>query len=130
LVAVADEARPTLELLARYSPEVPCFFRQLVEQISAGDIAFGKGSAHPNVHQVRIGAAANRGKYVPGVDTPRYLDHRGPHCYGATPPAAQYVPGGPLADGSRKPAPPQETPNPFDLSGWLGQAGNQQADNK
>jgi virulence factor Mce-like protein len=126
LVKVADDARPTLELLARYSPEVPCFFRQLVEQIPPADISFGKGSTHPNVHQVRIGVAANRGKYLPGVDTPRYLDHRGPHCYSTSQPAPQYAPGGPLADGSRTAAPPREMPNPFDLSGWMGQTGHKQ----
>lgn len=103
LVAVAGSARPTLELLARYSPEVPCFFRRLVEQIPAADIAFGKGSAHPNIHKVRIAFTADRGKYLPGVDTPRYEDVRGPRCYPSTPPAAQYVPDGPLKDGSRKP---------------------------
>jgi virulence factor Mce-like protein len=106
LVAVAGSARPTLELLARYSPEIPCFFQRLVEQIPAADIAFGKGSAHPNVHRVRIGFTTDRGKYQPGVDTPRYEDHRGPRCYPSTPPAAQYVPDGPLKDGSRKPGAP------------------------
>jgi len=58
---------------------------------------------------VTIEITASRGKYLPGVDTPRYQDKRGPKCYPvAKPPARfpQYPAGGPLKDGSAKPPPP------------------------
>jgi virulence factor Mce-like protein len=119
LVTVLDRARPTLGILARYAPEYPCVFRQLVTSIPTSDRVFGKGSAHPNVQRVLIGMTANRGKYLPGVDTPRYADDRGPRCYGQKPPSPQYPDGRSLLDGSRSPGPPLRIPNPLDLRGWL-----------
>lgn len=110
LIDLVATARPTLEVLARYAPEYPCVLRQLVDAIPAADRAFGKGTAHPNVTRVTIEITASRGKYVPGRDTPRYDDRRGPRCYPvATPPARfpQYPAEGPLADGSSKPPPPR-----------------------
>ncbi|HEU5472387.1 MAG TPA: MCE family protein [Actinophytocola sp.] len=110
LISLEASARPALEVLAKYAPEYPCLLQQLVDAIPAADAAFGKGSAHPNVSRVTIEITANRGKYRPGVDTPRYDDKRGPRCYPvARPPARfpQYPPGGPLRDGSTKPPPPR-----------------------
>jgi virulence factor Mce-like protein len=106
LVALASAIRPALEVLARYAPEYPCFFRQMVEGIPRAEASFGKGTAHPEQVRVQIEATASRGKYLPRVDTPRYADDRGPRCYDQTPVFPQYPPGGPLNDGSRKPAPP------------------------
>jgi phospholipid/cholesterol/gamma-HCH transport system substrate-binding protein len=93
-------------VLARYSPEIPCFFRQIVAGIPRADASFGKGSAHPEQVKVLIEITASRGKYLPGVDTPRYEDNRGPRCYDQTQVFPQYAPGGPPEDGSRKPAAP------------------------
>ncbi|OLF06466.1 ABC transporter substrate-binding protein [Actinophytocola xinjiangensis] len=110
LIDLVATARPTLEVLAKYAPEYPCVLGQLVDAIPAADRAFGKGTAHPNVTRVTIEITASRGKYVPGRDTPRYDDRRGPRCYPvAKPPARfpQYPAGGPLADGSTKPPPPR-----------------------
>lgn len=123
LVKVLEQSRPTLDILERYAPEIPCIFHHAVYEIPASDIAFGKGTAHPNQHQVQIGVAANRGKYLPGLDDPKNSDDRGPRCYpltASTDPAPQYQPGGPLKDGSRHPAPPLDIPNPLDLTGLLG----------
>jgi len=106
LVDLADSARGSLQLLARYSPELPCFFQQMVDGIPRAEATFGKGAAHPEQVKVQIEFTASRGKYLPGVDTPRYQDTRGPRCYDQTPVFPQYPPGGPLEDGSRKPAPP------------------------
>ncbi|GAB3457480.1 MCE family protein [Actinophytocola sediminis] len=119
LINLASTARSTVELLARYAPEYPCLLRQLVDAIPAADKAFGKGSAHPNVTRVTIEITSSRGKYVPGRDTPRYDDRRGPRCYPvAKPPARfpQYPAEGPLRDGSSKPPPPrsdQDQPEDF-----------------
>jgi phospholipid/cholesterol/gamma-HCH transport system substrate-binding protein len=110
LISLVSTARSTLEVLAKYAPEYPCLLDQLVDAIPSADRAFGKGSAHPHVTRVTIEITASRGKYVPGVDTPRYDDKRGPRCYPvAKPPARfpQYPAEGPLADGSSKPPPPR-----------------------
>ena len=75
----------------------------------------------PNVSRVTIEITSSRGKYLPGVDTPRYDDKRGPRCYPvAHPPARfpQYPPGGPLRDGSTKPGPPRsDRPQDFQPTG-------------
>ncbi len=117
LIDLAATSRSTLEVLAKYAPEYPCLLEQLVAAIPSADAAFGKGTAHPNVTRVTIEITSSRGKYLPGVDTPRYDDKRGPRCYPvAHPPARfpQYPPGGPLEDGSSKPPPPHnETPQDF-----------------
>jgi virulence factor Mce-like protein len=110
LISLGATARSTLAVLAKYAPEYPCLLQQLVDAIPAADAAFGKGTAHPNVSRVTIEITSSRGKYQPGVDTPRYTDKRGPKCYPvAHPPARfpQYPAGGPLADGSTKPPPPK-----------------------
>lgn len=119
LVALSSSARPTLEILARYSPEFPCFFRQMVNGIPRGETVFGKGSTHPEQQRLTIEVSASRGKYVPGVDTPINGDDRGPRCYSQTPTAPQYAPGGPLKDGARKPPAPSNQPDPT-LGGLLG----------
>ena len=106
---LASESESTLAVLAKYAPEYPCLLKQLVDAIPSADKAFGKGTATPNVTRVTIEITSSRGKYLPGVDTPRYNDKRGPACYPvAKPPARfpQYPEGGPLDDGSSKPPPP------------------------
>ena len=117
LIGLASTSRSTLDVLAKYAPEYPCLLKQLVDAIPSADAAFGKGSAHPDVTRVTIEITSSRGKYLPGVDTPRYDDKRGPRCYPvAHPPARfpQYPPGGPVKDGSSKPPPPHnETPGDF-----------------
>ena len=110
LISLGSTVQSTLAVLARYAPEYPCLLQQLVDEIPAADAAFGKGTAHPNVSRVTIEITSSRGKYLPGVDTPRYQDKRGPKCYPvAKPPARfpQYPSGGPLKDGSSKPPPPK-----------------------
>lgn len=110
LIALGSTVQSTLDVLAKYAPEYPCLLQQLVDGIPAADAAFGKGTAHPDVSRVTIEITSSRGKYVPGVDTPRYDDKRGPRCYPvAHPPAKfpQYPEGGALKDGSSKPPPPR-----------------------
>jgi phospholipid/cholesterol/gamma-HCH transport system substrate-binding protein len=117
IIGLASESTSTLEVLAKYAPEYPCLLKQLVDAIPSADAAFGKGSDKPNVTRVTIEITASRGKYLPGVDTPRYDDKRGPRCYPvAHPPAVfpQYPEGEPLDDGSYKPPPPKnERPQDF-----------------
>ncbi|WP_051341864.1 MCE family protein [Pseudonocardia spinosispora] len=119
LVALSASARPTLEIFARYSPEFPCVFRQMVTGIPRAEAVFGKGSTHPEQGRYTIEVTASRGKYLPGVDTPINADDRGPRCYSQTPTAPQYAPGGPLKDGARKPPAASNQPDPS-LGGLLG----------
>jgi len=110
IINLASTSKSTLEVLAKYAPEYPCLLQQLVDAIPNADAAFGKGTDKPNVTRVTIEITASRGKYLPGVDTPRYDDKRGPRCYPvARPPAVfpQYPEGEPLDDGSSKPPPPK-----------------------
>ena len=109
LIGLASTSKSTLAVLAKYAPEYPCLLKQLVDAIPGADTAFGKGSATPNVTKVTIEITSSRGKYLPGVDVPRYDDKRGPRCYPvAKPPARfpQYPEGGPIDDGASKPPPP------------------------
>jgi virulence factor Mce-like protein len=111
LINLVVTAKPTLDVLARYAPEYPCMLKQIADRVPAAEAAFGKGQAHPNMMRVTLEFTGNRGKYLPGVDTPRFDDRRGPRCYEQVKPPAvfpQYPPGGPVKDGSTKPPPPRE----------------------
>ncbi|ASR37457.1 ABC transporter substrate-binding protein [Prauserella marina] len=110
LIDLTSTVQPTLDVLAKYAPEYPCLLRQLAEAVPRAEEAFGKGTDEMNHVTIRI--TASRGKYLPGVDEPRYDDKRGPRCYPQVePPAAwpQYPPEGAIEDGSSKPAPPHRT---------------------
>jgi phospholipid/cholesterol/gamma-HCH transport system substrate-binding protein len=107
LINLSATARPTLELLARYAPEYPCVLKQLSESVDRADFTFGKGTEHPEMGKFTLEITTSRGKYLPGVDTPRYDDKRGPRCYDPVEPPGkfpQYPPGGPVLDGSTKPS--------------------------
>ncbi len=74
----------------------------------------------PGVH-ITLEIVANKGKYLPNQDEPRYEDDRGPRCYDVpTPKGTQYPPDGPFRDGSVPgPAPdgqPMGNPDDFGTS--------------
>ncbi|WIY07113.1 MCE family protein [Amycolatopsis mongoliensis] len=124
LIRLTTAVQPTLDVLAKYAPEYPCLMRQLAESVPRAELAFGKGTAHPEVSRVTIEFAASRGKYLPGVDEPKYEDKRGPRCYPSVPHPGvwpQYPPDGAIKDGSSKPAPPKspggELPGPVTAGG-------------
>ncbi|MPZ80700.1 MAG: MCE family protein [Actinophytocola sp.] len=130
LINLVSTSRSTLDVLAKYAPEYPCLLEQLVDAIPSADAAFGKGSAHPDVTRVTIEITSSRGKYEPGVDTPRYEDKRGPRCYPvAHPPARfpQYPAEGPIEDGSSKPPPPHSD-RPDDFQPTVPQVANSGAE--
>ncbi|MBB4684948.1 MCE family protein [Amycolatopsis jiangsuensis] len=110
LIRLTTAIQPTLDVLAKYAPEYPCMLEQLAGSVPEAELAFGKGTAHPEVSRVTIEFAASRGKYLPGVDEPKYDDKRGPRCYPQVPKPGywpQYPPDGAVRDGSGKPAPPR-----------------------
>ncbi|HEX4705905.1 MAG TPA: MCE family protein, partial [Pseudonocardiaceae bacterium] len=105
LIQVSKNSLPTLDVLARYSPEYPCFLKQMAALVPVVDKGFGKGTNQPGLHAT-LEITINRGKYVPSQDAPTYQDNRGPRCYDLHPapnPFPQYAPDGPMADGSTHP---------------------------
>lgn len=112
LIQVSAASLPTLDTLARYSPEYPCFLKQMANLVPTVDKAFGKGSNQPGLHAT-IEITVNRGPYQPNQDAPAYDENRGPRCYDLHPapnPFPQYAPDGPMNDGSSHP-PPARTAN-------------------
>lgn len=112
LIALTADSRPTLESLARYAPEYPCLLHQVAGLVPQLDQAFGVGSPQPGLH-IYLEVTNNRGKYLPGVDEPRYAEDRGPRCY----PVRDGIkfpeyPGGPIHDGSTPPPIGRGDPSP------------------
>lgn len=112
IIRLTATTQSTLDLLAKYAPEYPCLIQHLAELVPAAYEAFGFGTDQMN--HVTIRFVADRTKYLPGVDTPKYLDKRGPRCYPQVLPPGrwpQYPPDGPVQDGSsHPPVPPGENP--------------------
>jgi virulence factor Mce-like protein len=106
LVHLVSAARPTLDLLARYSPEYVCLFKRLADAVPVADVAFGKGAPRPGL-RVTAEIILGRGKFLSHQDEPEITDQRGPMCYSNAYPIVQY-PGGPALDGSTHP--PAKTP--------------------
>lgn len=116
LLGLAKTARPTLDVLERYSPEFPCLFRQLDDVRQRLNEVWGGKDGDHKLH-LTVEVAASRGKYRPGVDEVRYDDKRGPACYSSPGPAPQYQPGGPIRDGSTPPS--EDAPAPPAWGGLL-----------
>jgi len=94
LIQVGRAQRPTLALLARYSPEFPCLLGGLTRAESRLDDAFHDGALNITLEVVRP-----RAPYRPGEE-PRYLAHQGPACYGLPDHPQVPAPAVPLPDGS------------------------------
>ncbi|WP_410654541.1 MCE family protein [Amycolatopsis sp. lyj-112] len=123
LIRLTTNLQPTLDVLAKYAPEYPCLLKQLAESVPRAELAFGKGTAHPEVSRVTIEFTPSRGKYLPGVDEPQYNDKRGPRCYPQVPTPGrwpQYPPDGAIDDGSSKPAPPRDPDGTLPSGGGAG----------
>jgi phospholipid/cholesterol/gamma-HCH transport system substrate-binding protein len=80
MIRLSASSRPSLEVLARYSPEFPCVFSMLNDFMPKMDKALGKGSDRPGL-KVDVTTVPSKGRYVPGRDTPRYTASGGPRCY-------------------------------------------------
>ncbi len=127
LIRLTTNLQPTLDVLAKYAPEYPCLLKQLAGSVPRAELAFGKGTAHPEVSRVTIEFTPSRGKYLPGVDEPKYNDKRGPRCYPEVPPPGrwpQYPPDGAIDDGSSKPAPPRDPDGTLPSNGTIPAGGN------
>jgi phospholipid/cholesterol/gamma-HCH transport system substrate-binding protein len=81
IIRLSADSRPTVEKLAEYAPSFPCTLRTLADFVPVMDKALGKGTDRPGLH-VDVEVLPQRGKYVPGRDTPRFDAGGGPRCYG------------------------------------------------
>ncbi|MFI0351211.1 MCE family protein [Actinomadura sp. 9N407] len=80
IIRLAAHSRPSLELLAKYSPELPCTLRMLNDFIPKMDKVLGKGTKQPGLH-VDVTTMPSSGRYLPGKDRPVYRAKSGPDCY-------------------------------------------------
>ncbi|ONI84061.1 ABC transporter substrate-binding protein [Actinosynnema sp. ALI-1.44] len=88
LIRLSDTSRPTLELLARYSPEFPCLLESVNKLKPSVEKVLGAGTNEPGLH-VNLLVKPSRGPYVPGKDKPVFTATGGPKCYGANGTATQ-----------------------------------------
>ncbi|GAA1290352.1 MCE family protein [Saccharothrix xinjiangensis] len=79
LVDLADRSRPSLELLATYSPEFPCVLGAVNALRPRVDEMLGKGTDQPGVH-ARVTIVPPGERYVPGRDEPVLRRGGAPHC--------------------------------------------------
>jgi phospholipid/cholesterol/gamma-HCH transport system substrate-binding protein len=83
IIRLSTNSVPTLNLLAKYSPEYPCMLRALTAFEPVMDQVLGKGTDQPGLH-VNVHVDTSRGKYLPGKDDPAYDDKGPPSCYPLT----------------------------------------------
>ncbi|WP_370946402.1 MCE family protein [Amycolatopsis sp. cg5] len=125
IIRLADTARPTAELLAKYAPEYPCVIGQMADLVPKIDKALGKGTDHPGLHAT-IEITTTRGPYIAGRDEPEFLDKRGPRCYAMKNPPAnfpQHPPDGPIKDGSVSPPAAKTIDDGLNPSNFIADAG-------
>jgi virulence factor Mce-like protein len=113
LIQLADTSRPTLNLLAKYAPEVPCFMKQMASLVDPANQLLGRDGGPPGL-RATIEIVVNRGKYDPAKDTPKFDEHRGPRCYNPADycnPFPEQPPEGLLKDGTSSTPPPKQSCN-------------------
>ncbi|MFG2003290.1 MCE family protein [Spirillospora sp. NPDC048911] len=80
IIRLSAHSKPSLRLLAKYSPELPCTLRMVNDFIPMMDRVLGKGTGQPGLH-VNVTTMRSKGAYRPGRDKPVYKDKGGPDCY-------------------------------------------------
>lgn len=80
IIRLSADSRSTLQLLGKYSSEIPCTLHALTEFKPNMDRVLGAGTGKPGLH-VTVHVVPSLGPYVPGKDAPSYDAHGGPHCY-------------------------------------------------
>ncbi|CAL9529357.1 hypothetical protein SUDANB95_03968 [Actinosynnema sp. ALI-1.44] len=78
-VGLSDRSRPTLELLATYSPSFPCVLVAVNDLRPRMDQVLGKGTDQPGMH-ANVTVVPPGEKYVPGRDDPVIRRGGTPHC--------------------------------------------------
>ncbi|MEU8226260.1 MCE family protein [Kribbella sp. NPDC048915] len=77
VIRLGQVSRPVLDLLERYSPEVPCFLQVLTETAPILNDTFRDGRLNINLELI-----TNQPTPYEPNETPVYADHRGPTCVG------------------------------------------------
>ncbi|TCC58793.1 MCE family protein [Kribbella pittospori] len=77
VIRLGEVSRPVLDLLERYSPEVPCFLKVMTETAPILNDTFRDGRLHINLELITNQPTP----YAPN-ELPAYKDHRGPTCVG------------------------------------------------
>jgi virulence factor Mce-like protein len=122
LIQLGDVSRPTLEVLATYSPEYACLLQGMSNWVPRFNDAFGggehfQGSAR-SLH-ITLEVVPQKRGYT-REDRPAFLDDRGPGCRSLpTPPYSQNNPGpgGYIHDGvGEQPGPGSRMPPVFDVT--------------
>jgi phospholipid/cholesterol/gamma-HCH transport system substrate-binding protein len=93
IIQLASVGRPTLALLAKYSPEYPCLLRGLAQSNDFIGRTFANGELHITLEVIRA-----RTGYQPGEE-PAWGESRGPACYGLPNPPRPW-PGSHFRDGT------------------------------
>ncbi|HYG95307.1 MAG TPA: MCE family protein [Nocardioides sp.] len=77
-IKVVQVSRPVLEMLKKYSPEIACLVRGVVQAKDRLEAVFADG---PYL-KARLFVSVSRGMYEPGIDDPKSLDLSayGPYC--------------------------------------------------
>lgn len=122
LIRLGEVSRPTLELLAEYSPEYPCLLEGMVNWLPRIGDAFGDGEHFPGsapALHITLELVPQRDGYR-RMDRPYHGDDRGPGCRTLpNPPYNQENPAPPaeMVDGvGAQPGPGSRAPL-FDVSG-------------
>jgi virulence factor Mce-like protein len=98
IIQVGQVSKPTLQLLAEYSPIYPCVASGLANWLPRANAAFAGGAFH-----ITLEVVPPRQPYRPGEE-PRWDDKRGPHCYGLPSPEGSQsnpFPGNHFDDGTQ-----------------------------
>ncbi|GAA2393286.1 MCE family protein [Streptomyces glaucosporus] len=114
IIRLAAASRPTLELLAEYSPSFPCTLRTLAEFVPAMDEALGKGTGRPGL-RVDVTTVPSRGAYLPGRDAPSYDAGGGPRCHPVPYPGVRAEPAAQVPAAAEQDLGPANSPQENDL---------------
>src|SRR3954453_4761861 len=82
IVAVKTVNKPLLALLARYSPEFPCFVRGYAKLVPRIHNAVPKTEGINHAAHVVVEFVPSFPTYSNPIDLPEFKDTRGPNCYG------------------------------------------------
>lgn len=110
MITLGRVSRPTLALLARYSPEYPCLLKGLTQARPFAEETLANEELH-----ITLEVAPPRPAYKPGEE-PDYSENAGPSCYGLPDPQRPFMPPR-LEDGSDVDARYGKGPLPGNASG-------------
>jgi len=77
VIRLGEVSRPVLDLLERYSPEVPCFLKVMTDTAPVLSDTFRNGRLNINLELI-----TNQPTPYEPNELPAYKDHRGPTCVG------------------------------------------------